>query len=599
MTDVLDIGRVPDAIECVRCGKAAPVDDERREQINAALAEAQASHPGRVTGWQPVGWCATCARARDRWTEAMEALAAGMATPDQRVTAHEGVQQAAVLHRRLNGEALQSDTYTEVTNETSRFFIAAKLALAASESRVDMTALTAAQSVTAGTDAIRRAAKGEPVPRWAGTHSYAKVYEACLQGSAVEWVTDKHGNEVLSGAGLCYLHALGYMQRAHPIVVPSRQVDILPPLTHVEAWALLRDVQLPFPAVYLDMTDEDGRIPHGTVSFTEHDPPEHSDTRAPNQLDLSLSGAVLFKDDRDGALHVIPFVRNDDDTRAWQYETIGEVILTGTDMTQAVDMIIDDMDQIAALSVRPLHITIGPDATTGYTLAATTGEQLIDYSNRENKADLDSEGGLEMALLHSVAWSLAAVVARVLMFIDSANVEVREAAAPMPKRDRKRAAKRGWPVAATVTIRHRITRRPNTNGNGEGRHFRERFEVIGHYNHVRRGSHVRCGACRGQCTVDLWRAPISREGTMVTVDAPGVYQAFDGRLVNAEPWRVDCAACNGTGLDRERVKPCQRRDQHGNLTCPDGCRREWVPPTVKGDPDAPLRVKTRRVPGPA
>ena len=52
-----------------------------------------------------------------------------------------------------------------------------------------------------------------------------------------------------------------------------------------------------------------------------------------------------------------------------------------------------------------------------------------------------------------------------------------------------------------------------------------------------------------------------------------------------------CKRCGGTGLDPEKVKPCTRRDEPtGQLTCPDGCRREWVPEHVRGS-EGPLQLK--------
>lgn len=54
----------------------------------------------------------------------------------------------------------------------------------------------------------------------------------------------------------------------------------------------------------------------------------------------------------------------------------------------------------------------------------------------------------------------------------------------------------------------------------------------------------------------------------------------------------------GSHAKADLIQPCYRRDAEGNLTCPNGCRREWVPPTIVGDEELPFVPKTRVVPGP-
>jgi hypothetical protein len=205
----------------------------------------------------------------------------------------------------------------------------------------------------------------------------------------------------------------------------------------------------------------------------------------------------------------------------------------------------------------------------------------------------------EVESLGGGAVVLAGVIGRILYLLDSANVDV--TTATLQRRDAKRAAKRGWRTASTIAIRHRISteRRDPT---GATRDYRVQFEVSGHYKHVQRGPHVRCAACAGRGQATTWRLPDGR-----TVDGPGVYEVNVGTgvltptYVNAVEASGPCGACRGTGLDPEKVKPCARRFTSGpaigTLTCPDGCRREWVPTHVKGNPDAPLQLKTRRLPG--
>ena len=54
----------------------------------------------------------------------------------------------------------------------------------------------------------------------------------------------------------------------------------------------------------------------------------------------------------------------------------------------------------------------------------------------------------------------------------------------------------------------------------------------------------------------------------------------------------------GSHAKVDLIKPCYRRDKQGVLTCPDGCRREWCPPTIVGSDDLPFVPKARIVPGP-
>jgi hypothetical protein len=57
-----------------------------------------------------------------------------------------------------------------------------------------------------------------------------------------------------------------------------------------------------------------------------------------------------------------------------------------------------------------------------------------------------------------------------------------------------------------------------------------------------------------------------------------------------------CPRCGGTGLDPDKIKPCTRIDvKTGEKTCPHGCRKIWISPYWKGDPDKPMVVKTRKI----
>lgn len=148
-----------------------------------------------------------------------------------------------------------------------------------------------------------------------------------------------------------------------------------------------------------------------------------------------------------------------------------------------------------------------------------------------------------------------------LYLLEAANVEMvpRE----LPRREKKRQEKRGWKIPLVVRI-DRPSRRTydhSSNGNGQPRNYSHQFEVIGHYNHVKHGAAAACIVCNGKQATDFV-----------------------------------CPRCNGTGLDPDKIKPCTRIDvTTGEKTCPDGCRKIWISPYWKGDPDKPMIVKTRKI----
>jgi hypothetical protein len=146
-----------------------------------------------------------------------------------------------------------------------------------------------------------------------------------------------------------------------------------------------------------------------------------------------------------------------------------------------------------------------------------------------------------------------------LYMLNSANVTT--VPRTLERREQKRAEKRGWNVADVVYV-HRTKRRYEKTGEHIGeREFSHQFDVSAHFRHFTKGPHVWCRVCQSK-------------------ELPGVV----------------CSACHGTGLDPEKVKPCSRIDEStGELTCPNGCRREFVPHYVKGPEDAPYVPKVRKL----
>lgn len=127
-----------------------------------------------------------------------------------------------------------------------------------------------------------------------------------------------------------------------------------------------------------------------------------------------------------------------------------------------------------------------------------------------------------------------------LYFLDSHNVAIEDAT--VSRQVRRRAERSGGEIQIAQVVRVGPTkiRRTPTKDKGGTANYSHRFERRGYTRHVTKGSHAKA---------DL-------------------------------------------------IQPCYRRDAEGNLTCPNGCRREWVPPTIVGDEELPFVPKTRVVPGP-
>jgi len=128
-----------------------------------------------------------------------------------------------------------------------------------------------------------------------------------------------------------------------------------------------------------------------------------------------------------------------------------------------------------------------------------------------------------------------------LYFLDSRNVTIEDAEVSRQVRRQIERSDGEIQIAQTVRVGPtKVRRNGSTQGRGGAANYSHRFERRGYSRHVTKGSHAK---------VDL-------------------------------------------------VRPCFRRDEEGELTCPSGCRREWVPPTIIGDQDLPFVPKSRIVPGP-
>lgn len=561
---------------CIICGKEG-------ELATSAIARAKdAITAVDTTGYAaiPVMWCGECATTRDDATAVMRAAAAGdLHRDDPAVKA--AVDFAATVRR-----AAEYDPAVKIpTGLGSQVGGASYALLEAAETLLTPRASLGWFYGGKDTEKAFQASLDSNGPRWAGTHSFADVRRATRAAIAHQWArSEKEDEDHLSPTGFLAIHAIQHLDRAHPIVVDPRQVDALPELTPDEAHDYGYTVRLPFESVYIDMVGPDGAQPEDAVRISAYGPDETE-----RSLTLQPVGAVLWHTP-DG-LWCIPFARahgfqHDASRVAWGATLFSDDVLE-TDAT------IKDIKHTAAVYTIGISDRngFGVHRTRGFVVPGITADLMVDVAHQRVE---EPELSMILRTMSNATFALTEVALRVLHFLDSANVDVVQA--PLHRRDRKRAEKRRWPIASTVAIKRRAPRRRDPDAPvGEGRNFAYQFERAGHYNHVVRGAHVRCVDCKGVGEVVTWRLPTT--GAVVPCD--GVY--LDGpHLVNAERGAVTCATCGGSGLDADKVKPCTRRYANGphagSLTCPDGCRREWVPTTVVGDPGKPLMLKTRRVP---
>lgn len=583
--------RVAEGGVCVGCGEPVDPDEEGLRKIAESYVTATAGFPDdAIAAVKPVLWCADCAGVRDQAIVAMRKLVdGGTVDAEDRRLVGLGMDFAHKCNSKLRD---QNGDRPVVPSGNAATLI--ELA-----TRIEQRSQPYAKAILPGL-APKYGTRGRTLdfehgPRWAGTNSYDLVRRACVQGAQEEWVRSG-GKTELSPAGLCYVKALEVFDVAHPIVIPPAQVDVLPPFEHTEAQEYARTMRLPFPVVYLDMMGPDGMLPGGELDMVRQDTGERM------VLQLNIVGALLWEQgERTGRgreIWCVPFSTFDTDrpTVQRQVETTGAVV--ATDELIEDDQTVAGIPGVAAVCVRPWRQYDGAGHPVknvpGYILPALPASAVVDIAQETIPKD---QGAYELGLMCAAAFGLFRTAVNALMFLDSVNVEL--TAAPVQPRVLKRAAKRKWKIntASTIAIRHTI--RHGARPASGGRDYRTRFEVIGHYNHVTRGSHVRCGNCRGTGEHVAWRLPDGRD-----VDGPGVY-GVAGDLgpihtvyVDAVERREVCSPCDGTGVDQSKVKPCVRRDSRtGVLTCPHGCRREWVPLSVRGNPGAPLQVKTRTVHG--
>lgn len=426
---------------------------------------------------------------------------------------------------------------------------------------------------------------GGDMPEWEGSPSYRNVWRS------LDWMhTTYHKTDRVRGLDAICGDAKIAMKEAHPIVVPPEQVEVLPQLDLMEASEYLNAANLPFEPLFLDTASGTG--PETFTKLTE----AGVDHEEIGESVPGMTGAVIFDNPYDNGRGTVPFgaamipvETNDLDYQGFLVADAGG---NGLPSHAPLALLINNDDFATRRTWRGVAVKVDIDSGAQplerlwkESLPETQHiEQLIiggevfdgpesllillntpDVFAYRHIVEADAISGIK-------GWGMMATVqyraiASILMLLESHNVEVRQT--EVSRQVRRNAERKGHPIAKTVYIRHRQAAPGVTSRNGgEPARYSHSFEVIGHFKHVQKGKHVWCKTCRG-------------EGKLLGPSLP-----------NGRQDEATCDKCDGLGLDRAKITPCARRDQDGNLTCPKGCRKEWVPSFAKGD--GPLVMKLRK-----
>ena len=359
----------------------------------------------------------------------------------------------------------------------------------------------------------------KPPPVWASAKGFAKAMEQVQNRARIaKQLGIKNADQ------LTFLHLqLGHsLHIAHVLVMDSAQVNMLPEFSSAtEMIDFARDTPLAFDPLFIDFTG-DGFLPgiDSDISFEGEE--------------VKILGALVNSEPDEGVLFITPI---------FYYGNPAAPIMAIALGTYAINR----------SGVRNYQFAYVLGSTERFTQPAMTLIASSPPLNKEPHVYVEYERIIGIA---------AERVIGALYLLEAANVQMvpRE----LPRRDKKRQEKRGWRIPLVVRV-DRPSRRvySGTNGNGDGtpRDFSHQFEVIGHYNHVKRGHSAACTVCNGKRTQDLV-----------------------------------CPRCHDTGLDPDKIKPCTRIDvTTGEKTCPDGCRKIWIPAYWKGPENKPMVVKTRKI----
>lgn len=442
---------------------------------------------------------------------------------------------------------------------------------------------------------LGEAIKGFPIPKWEGTFSFDKCHNdvrAVLedapimgQSTAPEWQNEPF--ETSSGVTGVNLAAWMAMGQARPIFIGEEQVLALPnelPTDYVET------ARAPFKSTYFDFSTVRGpaRVPFGM----------DGDDSDPGEYHLEMPGALVVQyatrkeyietfgpdyayDESTSpfgaGLSVIPFGSrffvNGNPAHlkeegimppyapmgmvSFELHTQKPVLFSGVAQQPKENGTIEPVP-LAFIGIRypmnefgfPGTVTFGAAQQIRRLVNLDNGEDPEDTS-RDMQAEVDGFKDLNLVLKDhpemldtiraeaGIITHMSFLALRAMYLLDAANVSLEDA--PLSRQVRRNAERKNIGISKVVRVYRSSKREPKvTHQTVSGKDFSHRFERRGHYNHVTKGPQFK----------------------------------------------------------KDYIKLCSRRDpKTGELTCPDGCRRVWIPDTVVGPEDKPFIPKTRIWPG--
>ena len=402
-------------------------------------------------------------------------------------------------------------------------------------------------------------------PTWAGSYSFDHVWQqaAAVASVAYDHPDKKPGEHRVPPRHLQAMSALSVLGDAHLVRVEPEQVSVLPEWDDLgNLWDYAQDVTLPFERIYLDFEGPGGIAPVFKME-AEMKMDGHAITLtspADRLHDILIRGALLYRDTA-GRLAVtvvawpttwamdrmVDLMAGDPRDPSWnEYEVAG---------TLTFGAIPDELAQIEN-KVGEVSVYLGDTGVFSKSFTAATtiltregvegfiqvpidARDVVRASDRmteDVRETLRSEkgissfvGGWAVVVLAAAARTMAA-----LSILEADEVEIVDA--PMEKRVRDRAEKRGWNISKIVRVRPRkqyVNKKPPS---GEEAHYSHRFWVRGNTAHYPIGTMMadsrpdlcrpchRCGTCRRvkrpPCIKGPEGAPLVLKSLVIRKDDP-------------------------------------------------------------------------------
>ena len=424
-------------------------------------------------------------------------------------------------------------------------------------------------------------------PKWEGLHSFDKAWDATVSLALEDEIIP--GTNIYSGRATIATRTARILARSMPINFGKAQLGAVLGLCRsdgVDPFEFLREHRAAFDLLFLDYSDitaspsmiEDAkgafvelygasywRSTDDNVSIVPFGARMHVDDQSrqivgqidpdtedqwPLPLESPIGALMILEDSAVTTPKQAYVTYRAEDRNANDVEM--QAVIPLRSLPDLVDRFFDDLGtaQFEDLRNAPADIVIAVGGQPA--LSMIFAEELVRLE--EDLGRTPSEIGLTATefetLPEAPARSILADAVMVLKqseavidslyFLDSHNVTIEDA--DVSRQVRRRAERSGGEIQIARVVRVGPTkiRRTPTKDKGGTANYSHRFERRGYTRHVTKGSH-------------------------------------------AKP---------------DLIQPCYRRDAEGNLTCPNGCRREWVPPTIVGDEELPFVPKSRRLPGP-